>query len=671
MPVVLMAIERPGWCFHNIATALQQVLSQHYQFRVMPYARITKEACDVLVALCWERALYVKGNTSCRAMITCLYDHLSWNINADSLAHFKLTLRHSAAVGVCNRRMEEELRRLIPPEELPAVFLLEDGVNTAMFHETPLPAKFSCGWTGTSARFTPGGPTDYKGLSILREACGLAGVEFRILDAAGGGQWPLARMPVFYADVAAQLIGSVYEGTPNPLLEALACGRPVITTNVGLAPELIKEGETGFIVERNALAFAEKIQELAALPIEQRRKMSSRCRNVALRYSWEKKAVTWKRCLDLALLGHDRARQVSRVPVEVVPAQPATPVLAAPASPLSPPSVPLPAPPQVPAALTEWCRPAAGDPLRVLLISDVRGWAFHQNMQDLEASLTGPFTFAHWFIEDWVSKGRVPDMHRFDSVFCVYHRWDVERVVPMRRTVGSLRSSLFFPEEDTPVGSREYALVNSYRAFHVVTREVYTQLETYCPNLYYLTNPIRMERFDRATEAGPELIACWAGNARHDAGPHIDAKGFRSCIKPACRSAGVDLRVAEFHTSRLPPEQMPAFYRSANVGICMALYGGASNAIMEEMASGLAIVATAVGNVPDMIASQEAHFGESGILTVPRTEEGLARALKELKQDPGRVRAMGQLNREEIAERWSWDAWKTRYAEFLRKGLPE
>lgn len=50
------------------------------------------------------------------------------------------------------------------------------------------------------------------------------------------------------ADVVALLSHS--EGCPNVVIEALACGRPVVATRVGGVPELIQEGETGLLVDR-------------------------------------------------------------------------------------------------------------------------------------------------------------------------------------------------------------------------------------------------------------------------------------------------------------------------------------------------------------------------------------------------------------------------------------
>jgi glycosyltransferase involved in cell wall biosynthesis len=41
------------------------------------------------------------------------------------------------------------------------------------------------------------------------------------------------------------------EGTPNPALEAAACGCTIVTTRVGNMPELISDGVNGVFVERD------------------------------------------------------------------------------------------------------------------------------------------------------------------------------------------------------------------------------------------------------------------------------------------------------------------------------------------------------------------------------------------------------------------------------------
>ena len=44
------------------------------------------------------------------------------------------------------------------------------------------------------------------------------------------------------------ILSSLNEGISNTVLEAMATGIPVIATNVGGNPELVDDGETGFLV---------------------------------------------------------------------------------------------------------------------------------------------------------------------------------------------------------------------------------------------------------------------------------------------------------------------------------------------------------------------------------------------------------------------------------------
>lgn len=60
------------------------------------------------------------------------------------------------------------------------------------------------------------------------------------------------------------VLPSLYkEGLPNVLLESMGMGVPVVSSNIGGVPEIVINGETGYMVEpgnRSALAFAiEKI----------------------------------------------------------------------------------------------------------------------------------------------------------------------------------------------------------------------------------------------------------------------------------------------------------------------------------------------------------------------------------------------------------------------------
>ena len=60
-------------------------------------------------------------------------------------------------------------------------------------------------------------------------------------------------------------LSSLSEGMPVTVLEAMCASLPVVATNVGANPELIAEGETGFLVEpRDDEALAERLGRLLA-----------------------------------------------------------------------------------------------------------------------------------------------------------------------------------------------------------------------------------------------------------------------------------------------------------------------------------------------------------------------------------------------------------------------
>lgn len=59
-------------------------------------------------------------------------------------------------------------------------------------------------------------------------------------------------LPNYLNDLKLLVIPSFTEGLPNIMLEAMACWTPVLVTPVGSIPDIIKDCETGFIMENNS-----------------------------------------------------------------------------------------------------------------------------------------------------------------------------------------------------------------------------------------------------------------------------------------------------------------------------------------------------------------------------------------------------------------------------------
>ncbi|MGZ7171686.1 MAG: glycosyltransferase family 4 protein, partial [Halobacteriota archaeon] len=81
------------------------------------------------------------------------------------------------------------------------------------------------------------------------------------------GWVPHQELPDYLQASKLLVLPSYTEGLPHAVLEAMACGTPVLATPVGAVPQVIKDRETGFIVHDNSpSSLAEGIVEALASP---------------------------------------------------------------------------------------------------------------------------------------------------------------------------------------------------------------------------------------------------------------------------------------------------------------------------------------------------------------------------------------------------------------------
>ena len=73
-------------------------------------------------------------------------------------------------------------------------------------------------------------------------------------------------VPALLAAADVLVLSSDDEGFPNVLLEAMEASRPVVATDVGDVRDVVRDGETGFVVPLDADALAARLRELAANP---------------------------------------------------------------------------------------------------------------------------------------------------------------------------------------------------------------------------------------------------------------------------------------------------------------------------------------------------------------------------------------------------------------------
>ena len=93
----------------------------------------------------------------------------------------------------------------------------------------------------------------------------------------------------FYAAFDALALPSSNEGTPVSAIEALAAGRPVVATRVGGVPDVVEEGEDGFLVDPGATdELADRLAQLARDPALRERMGKAGRARVLPRYAVER-----------------------------------------------------------------------------------------------------------------------------------------------------------------------------------------------------------------------------------------------------------------------------------------------------------------------------------------------------------------------------------------------
>ena len=106
---------------------------------------------------------------------------------------------------------------------------------------------------------------------------------------------------------------------------------------------------------------------------------------------------------------------------------------------------------------------------------------------------------------------------------------------------------------------------------------------------------------------------------------------------------------------------MPAFYASLDILVSSSRQEGLPIALLEGMGSGLPLLATSVGEVPQL-----ARAGRTMLLVAPNDPAALAEGLARLLGDPTLRASMGAAARQLIAEEFSAEAMAAEYLDFYR-----
>ncbi len=100
------------------------------------------------------------------------------------------------------------------------------------------------------------------------------------------GVRPHEELPALLAAADVMVLPTVSEGLANVWVESLACGTPVVTTDVGGAPDVVDRPAAGRLVPREPVAIAAAVRDILADPPSQ-----AAVRESATRFSWEANSI--------------------------------------------------------------------------------------------------------------------------------------------------------------------------------------------------------------------------------------------------------------------------------------------------------------------------------------------------------------------------------------------
>lgn len=340
---IALVADTPSWVFSRIADRVRERLGCRYDVRIV-YSSILDGYEELVPSLfnaddgfdlvhffwrqtladlfhpgTWRRLMKSLDREAVRGLApriastrktTWVCDHLFLDETLQSL-WIRRCLAYATSYGVSSKILKRIYQDITPGK---AIHELQDGVDLDTFGPgspgSPSPGDMVLiGWAGNSD-WGRGGQ-DHKGLNtvikpaIARLQSARLQVRHRFCDRSQG--WtPFEEMPQYYRSIDIFTCASTNEGTPNTVLEAMACGLPIVSTRVGIVEEAFGPLQQQFIVDnRSVSSFTKALRTLIEDPAL-RARIGAENRDRVRDWDWNERVALWGRFIEAALeRGHD------------------------------------------------------------------------------------------------------------------------------------------------------------------------------------------------------------------------------------------------------------------------------------------------------------------------------------------------------------------------------
>ena len=98
-----------------------------------------------------------------------------------------------------------------------------------------------------------------------------------------------------------------------------------------------------------------------------------------------------------------------------------------------------------------------------------------------------------------------------------------------------------------------------------------------------------------------------------------------------------------------PDEKLPDLYAASDIFVLPALYENFPFAILEAQSTGLPVISTTVGGIPEFLVNNK-----NGLLMEPGDPEQLVQRIMVLLQEPEFSEELGRRGRKLVEEKFAW-----------------
>lgn len=338
---------------------------------------------------------------------------------------------------------------------------------------------------------------------------------------------------------------------------------------------------------------------------------------------------------------------------------------------------------------------------KIAIVYDIDGWAFCNIAREIKTHLADSFEidiFPVYVFEDNIVK-LILLADKYDLVHCLWrgllscldyefargyiHNMGLtfeefmDKYYSKTNITTSVYDHKFLDDENFETTKSFAKYAKNYTVSSTILRDIYNELDIDKKPMAVISDgvdtekfkPKNLERFELKDIQNRKIKIGWVGNSEFtDSQGDSDLKGVRKIIKPALEELiqegyPIELKFADRKEGYIPHDKMPDYYNSIDLYICASKNEGTPNPVLESMASGVPVISTNVGIVPDAFGEKQKEF-----ILKKRTKEELKNKLITLLKNKEQFEELSKENLEQIKE-WTWEKKCNQFKEFFEKNL--